>query len=1205
MKKILLLAATAMLSVLSVSAQWTKPAAKSLDIEDVAANRTTVRILNVEYGAFLGGANAWGTQTSLITPGLDYVIETADNGTDYKLLTSSGSKAGKYVFRDNVSGCFIDMGSQNRGFNWSIQKTNNGYYTIQSPIDDPVYGTEYYDNAADMYFGWNGDGNIVFANCTAEVEDENGEVSPAAHFAIEWAFLSLEDAAAYEEAIKPYNAAMELKAVIDKAKADYPSVDCSKAEAVFNNTASTVEELNDAKKLVSNAIAAVHSAEVLEGASESNPVDGTELIANAAFDAGNISGWVCTFVSGTTANNVGYQGASYPKDGVAPTAWQDPETGEVGESRISKFIEAWAANVNEMKRDGKSFATIGDAKLCQTIYGLPAGKYKLSCDAIAVQQWDGSQNPVTGVQLYATAGEIDSYANIASENEKPNHTILTFIHTGGDVELGLRTQGATANWIAADNFTLKYYGPITKNPYLIILEDYIAEVEKTYPEIDDIIAKGDAKSDLEAALNLAKEAEGEDEAYISAKENLEAAVAALEKSIAAYKNLKAQLDLVNERVVELDGTDWNELAGLLSDKLNEWEEAYENGTFDEEEIATLATTINDMIADYVSDNLQPGNDVTILLQNPNFTTNFSGWSTTGTAPVWGANYGNGENFNADLCTEAPEKNDGLAERWRASFSMFQTIKNMPAGLYTLSVQGYNRDELGGNPAELYAILPDGTEQVGAFHNIDDFGTEDQLYAGENAGAYPSDKLRATGYTPDSMTGAAWHFVNKSNGEDYDYINKFNIFMPEQGDLTIGARCDNAGQWVIFDNFRIIYKGTGASVYEGPIKDLIAEVEAKKAQVTDPMGEEIDEAIKAAEEALNSEDEDACKQAITDLTATVAAANENIRIKNDLVDYMYNTYSVAYYENADYLVDNYAKYAKEAEKLNAYAEDEELVNALSNDEMKQLKADAEKMIQIMEEAMNFAENPTIIPDNYADATDENPVDFDEAIVDATFDDFVDGKYPAWLGNSFGQGGTVANCGERWQSTFDSYQMLYNLPEGTYGLKVQGFYREGGPAEEYAIKAGEAEHAHDVYLYATVGEKTFKVALPKISEGAVSTSEAPTLDGTYTNADETVVPNTMLSADAWFQNGYYNAEVLFEVGKEGIARVGVNNDANLGNDWTIVDNFMLTYYGANSKKETAIQNIDLNAQKVIFDLTGRKVAKTQKGLYIINNKKVVVK
>ena len=91
MKKTLLLTAVVTLS-LSANAQWVKPTPPNHDI--VVGD--TVRLLNVEYGAFLGGANAYGTQTSLITPGLDYVLRQSDNGKDYKMETASGAKKGLF-----------------------------------------------------------------------------------------------------------------------------------------------------------------------------------------------------------------------------------------------------------------------------------------------------------------------------------------------------------------------------------------------------------------------------------------------------------------------------------------------------------------------------------------------------------------------------------------------------------------------------------------------------------------------------------------------------------------------------------------------------------------------------------------------------------------------------------------------------------------------------------------------------------------------------------------------------------------------------------------------------------------------------------------------------------------------------------------------------------------------------------------------------
>ncbi len=204
MKKKMFLFAAAMLSVLGVSAQWVRPGIKTQDPAKLAHDGTLVRIYNVEQGGFLGGGNSWGTQTSLLEEGLDYKLELSDDGKNYKLLTSSGSRPGKYTFRDNVSQCYVDKGSQNFGFNWTITVTDKGFYTIQSPLDDAVYGTESYDDAADMFFGWNGDKNIVYADVRVGDKDEDGNLKPCG---IEWAFLTVEDAIALSEAPKPHNVA--------------------------------------------------------------------------------------------------------------------------------------------------------------------------------------------------------------------------------------------------------------------------------------------------------------------------------------------------------------------------------------------------------------------------------------------------------------------------------------------------------------------------------------------------------------------------------------------------------------------------------------------------------------------------------------------------------------------------------------------------------------------------------------------------------------------------------------------------------------------------------------------------------------------------------------------------------------------------------------------------------------------------------------
>ncbi|MCQ2223120.1 MAG: hypothetical protein MJZ35_04955 [Bacteroidaceae bacterium] len=1223
MKKKLLLLAVAMLSVLGASAQWVKPEVKSLDLNDIAGKETLVRIYNVEYGAFLGGANAWGTQTSLLEVGLDYKIET--EGDNYKLLTSSGAKAGKYLFRDNASGCFIDLGSQNRGFVWAINRTNSGFYTIKSPADDAVYGVDFYDNNEHEFFGWNSDKNIVYANVSDIPEENVDEDGNPVAFGIEWAFMSVEDATALTEALKPYNAAMALKAVIDQAKADYPEVDCSKAEAVYNNANSTVEELNAAKSLVANAIAAVHTAEVLAGATADNPVDGSELIINNDFSTGDISGWECTFVSGTTATNVGYQGASY-----TGLEWNDEETGESGTAFFEKFIEAWANNVDEMKRDGKTFATIGDAKLCQTIYGMPAGKYKLSADVNAVQQYDGAQNPVTGVQLYVLGGSIDSHLEMATGNGIPEHFILTFIHSGGDLELGLRTNQTTANWIGADNFTLKYYGPINENPYYIVLTDYIANLDRKYAEMDEVAANAAVKEAFTAALEKAKGCgnDGDDEYYQAMQAELEAAAHALEASVAAYKTIADEIESAEMKAVDC-ADEWADLSGEIYDMTSQWKEKFESGEFTAEDAHIVSETLSVVIADYVSKNCKAGDDVTLLLNNTEFTKDFSGWTTTGSSPVWGANFGNGANVNADadFIQEKPEEHDGLAERWRAAFSMFQTIKNMPRGLYTLSVQGYNRDELGGNPAELYAILPDSTEQIGHFPDIKDYATEEQLYAAENPDAYPSDKIQGEGYAPDSMTGAAWHFKNKKDGENYDYTTQFDIIMAEAGDLTIGVRCDNAGQWVIFDNFRITYKGGGSAVFAEAIKNKIAQGNAlidkygedEGARITLDVDQEWMNIVNRGEAIVNnpsSATEEDCIAVMKEMDDVLAKVKES----GDLLKKVLDTYNYVSEIRSEAV-------GGETNDLTDYLNG--VYNALFEDGVENA-AQANALIDGMIINCGYAAMENA---GYKDATEDAPADVTLVIENTNAKNIEDANSTEHWTNTFG-GNIAAN-----NSAFEVYnQEQYNVTQlvglraGYYRLKVNGFYRNGwseniakcisGTVDEKEVpvldEEGNAVLDEEGNAVTTTEQVTYTNDANAILYAGDAQTRLLTIDADldkYNEIDEITgqtwsvngvdkkFPNNMAEAATAFEAGLYQNVLQFNVAADGGVNIGIKNDGHKDGDWTIFTNWQLEYVGAAKPANdptTAILSVGVDANgKTIFSLTGIQQNKLQKGINIMRN------
>lgn len=1160
----------AALVALGINAQWVEPEAPTTGSEVISGHQ--YRIKNVgaseqnDTGMFLAGGSSWfswATSTVLVEDAeaaLTFTLTETESGwtlqrtTDNKYTFVSGQLSGK-----DCAGwgeMHVDQGSQAAELHFfNIKKNeNNNYYRIQFATESNEW---YYP---DTYWGWELGDEPLYPNAVyATVSDEE-------KFAMDWEFIDY----------SIYNARVSLYELLNST-VDNSYVDSSEASKVYQNTSATYEELQAALDNLKAAIKAARTKELLDGASNDDPRDGTELINNNDFSAGNINGWTCTFVSGTTAKNIGYQKASY-----TGKEWNDEETGESGTASLSQFIEAWSNNTDAFKFNGRTFATIGDGKLCQTIYGLPAGKYKLSADVNAVQQYETSANPVTGVQLYVIGGDIDSHMDMATDNEVPEHFILSFIHSGGDVELGLRTENSTANWIAADNFKLMYYGEITENPYKVLLDDAIASCEKLYGE--GVMAQKSIVEAYEVALAAAKATTGGDQDYIDAKTALEAAAAELKASAAAYQTLADEIKYANSKVDEFAGGDWDDLSGSLSDTAAGWEENYEAGEYSAEQIAAIIGQTDAYIASYVTENMKPGDDVTLLLKNPAFTSNFSGWTITGATPDWQLNHGNGQNANADQCNEAPAENDGLAEKWHAVFTMSQTIKNLPKGLYTLSVQGFNRADAAGNPAALYAILPDSTEQSVPFADINKYATETQLFDNsateDESNWWRSDKQNDDElWIPNSMTGAAWHFMNKLDGENYDYTNKFNILLKEQGDLTVGARCDNASQWVIFDNFRLIYKGTDAGVYTEPILELIASAETYTSKVTEPMIKEIDAAIEAGQSALEDGSEEVCEAAILKLQEVINKAAENIQLKNDVLSYLNDTYYEAYLNNADYLEGDYAQYAEKAEKINDYVDNEDALMELSSEELTTLKADAQEMINIMQEAIvayEANEKYEEIRSKVEEATDDDPVELTEYLVNP---DLATADATGWTLNKI----SASNC-QYQKATYTNDEL---------GTSITGFLESWrSTADSVCVQA-------DIYQKIILPAGTYKLSADMIASHQADPEVAVT--GVFLYAGENKLPVATANGKP------ENFSVVFKLTEaKNVINVGFCSVEGGNANWIAADNFTLEAYGANSSKETAIESISAQAQKSIFTLTGVRMSKaTKPGLYIINGNKVLVK
>ena len=177
-----------------------------------------------------------------------------------------------------------------------------------------------------------------------------------------------------------------------------------------------------------------------------------------------------------------------------------------------------------------------------------------------------------------------------------------------------------------------------------------------------------------------------------------------------------------------------------------------------------ATRLADALAAMEAATEESPVDATFLLVDPNFNRNDHRWEAwTVSEDCTNSNLGGG-------CDAS--NGNGCAESYHSTFTISQAIANAPAGKYTLTAQGFYRQD------------DDVVEDVPAF------------FIGDQTAAVPV----RTG-TENDMNAAGKAFTN---GE-YT-IEPIEFTLNEAGELTVGIKGTATHQWVIFDNFRLTYFG---------------------------------------------------------------------------------------------------------------------------------------------------------------------------------------------------------------------------------------------------------------------------------------------------------------------------------------------------------------------------------------------------------------
>lgn len=1145
----------------------------------------TVAIKNILADQWLTNGNAYGTQTSLGTSGLGFVVvpNKGDDGQPNGTYSFCNDKSGKFgAFSNKIFINSVDKDGGNSYVDYNNQGIKKTYWKVTPN------GTTFRfqsNEQPDTYAGYNPNDTGLDGKGESA---KDGQFRPAlaenSEYGLDWA--------AY-----PYTYFYRLEKLKDAINAAVDEgLDVSESEAIYNNSNAEYWQLKEAYRMISDA----RRNKAMADATADSPVSITEFVPDANCDA--LAGWTHDCIYDDTGD-VGHGGHG--------TNWQAHSTVYTAPDgyQTDKFIERWVHGDSDpvTNTSVKGEGRLSDGVLSQTLHKLPAGGYKVTCYAMATQQSKGDSYQVEGVSVFADTKSTPNSQTVATKAGVPQkYEFLLDIKEGEDLTIGFKLDKCTANWVFVDEFQIEYCGSSFKAMNLADVQKASAELAAKMDGMEVCPTYIDKANELIATVG--EMTTDTDEAEINAmKQDLADIAAKIDKSSALYAELK-DLDATIQEFLALDpqGDEFEAFMDLYNDCGKEGEGV--------ESLMSTYTLENEDLTQYMADlkvkleaaqnaSIKAGDDITRKIVNPSF--------DTGTSEGWTGN----------VTVSKDYKN---CEAYEKTFDLYQDITNLPDGVYELSVLAFQRV---GTNEDASAAHDNGTENITAFIYANDLETpftSPYTYGmKEPSGGNPADyKYNLNGedvYIPNSMQGMAAAIAENPKA--------YTVTVPmlvEGGTLRIGVRAkkrpSNSHDWAIWDNFRLKYLGSKGDALGAVTTPLIAKADGLLAS---NMNADVRAQLETAKTALETE---ATVPGIHTLSAAIEAANTSIDAYNTLKEAIDNA-QTRYEDNE------------------ATSETSETAKGLYNAAMTTAQgiydngtaADAEIPAAI--KALNGGVTKYVINDITANASVDKPADITKVIANSDFATMSSTGWNVIDGNMGFQADNSVEAGEFYNCTFNLQQTLVGLPAGMYRLTTQAFYRNGNDASA-KVDGSDDQLKYDVnenaFIYFSDKEipteegKKVATELPenkqaiktitahKIAEDDWNSVGLSDNGGLKKMDDGMYIPDNMITAQAFFRSeagSAYDSEPLnFNYDGNSDFRIGLIKNVTVTNDWTIVKNFKLYYLGVDP---TGISEIVTDANAVatkIYNASGMQIGKLQKGINIIETvmkdgskkvKKVVVK
>ena len=247
-------------------------------------------------------------------------------------------------------------------------------------------------------------------------------------------------------------------------------------------------------------------------------------------------------------------------------------------------------------------------------------------------------------------------------------------------------------------------------------------------------------------------------------------------------------------------------------------------------------------------------DITVLFDQMAYTYSTTAQSNTN-VPDKEWVYGSASNFKTQY---------GTAEVWNQSpFEVSRTLKDMPAGTYTITTKAFYRTA--DNAANIANYVPSAPASAFVFAG---YATTGLTNVAEIASSEAVDGWAEVDgvYVPNSQQNG----YNIFNDETYtEKLQKsVSTVLGETGDLKFGVKASQleGNSWVLWYSFSIAYNAPDAAILSGELEGCIAEAETLKDETTmnDWGAAQAADAIEAAKDAVGKD--------IATVTAALSALN---------------------------------------------------------------------------------------------------------------------------------------------------------------------------------------------------------------------------------------------------------------------------------------------------------------------------------------------